>query len=74
MLWGCFSAKGPGRLIRVKEIMNGAMYPIKQFFKVRISAPSNEDPPNEDPPKDLHPKNSVSTIDPFPCNVRENPL
>ena len=26
MLWGCFSAKGPGRLIRVKEIMNGAMY------------------------------------------------
>ncbi|KAI3364385.1 hypothetical protein L3Q82_011185, partial [Scortum barcoo] len=27
MLWGCFSAKGPGRLIRVKERMNGAMYP-----------------------------------------------
>ncbi|KAK3568578.1 hypothetical protein QTP86_008786 [Hemibagrus guttatus] len=26
MLWGCFSAKGPGRLIRVKERMNGAMY------------------------------------------------
>ncbi|KAJ4935010.1 hypothetical protein JOQ06_007789 [Pogonophryne albipinna] len=25
-LWGCFSAKGPGRLIRVKERMNGAMY------------------------------------------------
>ncbi|KAK3546864.1 hypothetical protein QTP86_003756 [Hemibagrus guttatus] len=25
MLWGCFSAKGPGRLIRVKERMNGAM-------------------------------------------------
>uniref|UniRef100_A0AAZ3Q4J5 Transposase Tc1-like domain-containing protein n=1 Tax=Oncorhynchus tshawytscha TaxID=74940 RepID=A0AAZ3Q4J5_ONCTS len=24
MLWGCFSAKGPGRLIRVKERMNGA--------------------------------------------------
>ncbi|KAJ4945664.1 hypothetical protein JOQ06_023345 [Pogonophryne albipinna] len=24
MLWGCFSAKGPGRLI--KERMNGAMY------------------------------------------------
>jgi hypothetical protein len=23
---GCFSAKGPGRLIRVKERMNGAMY------------------------------------------------
>ncbi|KAK3524868.1 hypothetical protein QTP86_010095 [Hemibagrus guttatus] len=23
MLWGCFSAKGPGRLIRVKERMNG---------------------------------------------------
>ncbi|KAJ4938376.1 hypothetical protein JOQ06_002996 [Pogonophryne albipinna] len=28
MLWGCFSAKGPGRLIRVKEIMNGAMYRV----------------------------------------------
>ncbi|KAJ4939948.1 hypothetical protein JOQ06_029383 [Pogonophryne albipinna] len=26
MLWGCLSAKGPGRLIRVKERMNGAMY------------------------------------------------
>ncbi|KAK3544428.1 hypothetical protein QTP86_011160 [Hemibagrus guttatus] len=26
MLWGCFSAKGPRRLIRVKERMNGAMY------------------------------------------------
>ncbi|KAK3505846.1 hypothetical protein QTP70_003826, partial [Hemibagrus guttatus] len=26
MLWGCFSAKGPGRLIRVKERMNRAMY------------------------------------------------
>ena len=26
MLWGCFSARGPGRLIRVKERMNGAMY------------------------------------------------
>ncbi|KAK3533142.1 hypothetical protein QTP70_010179 [Hemibagrus guttatus] len=26
MLWGCFSAKGPGRLIRVKERMNVAMY------------------------------------------------
>ncbi|KAJ4935660.1 hypothetical protein JOQ06_017190 [Pogonophryne albipinna] len=26
MLWGCFSAKGPGRLIRVKARMNGAMY------------------------------------------------
>ncbi|CAJ0961857.1 unnamed protein product [Ranitomeya imitator] len=26
MLWGCFSAKGPGRLIRVHEGMNGAMY------------------------------------------------
>ncbi|KAJ4929177.1 hypothetical protein JOQ06_004793 [Pogonophryne albipinna] len=26
MFWGCFSAKGPGRLIRVKERMNGAMY------------------------------------------------
>uniref|UniRef100_A0A8C6SKD7 Uncharacterized protein n=1 Tax=Neogobius melanostomus TaxID=47308 RepID=A0A8C6SKD7_9GOBI len=25
-LWGCFSAKGPGRLIRVKGRMNGAMY------------------------------------------------
>ncbi len=26
MLWGCFSAKGPGQLICVKERMNGAMY------------------------------------------------
>ncbi len=26
MLWGCFSAKGPRRLICVKERMNGAMY------------------------------------------------
>ncbi len=26
MLWSCFSAKGPGRLICVKERMNGAMY------------------------------------------------
>uniref|UniRef100_A0A8C7M569 Tc1-like transposase DDE domain-containing protein n=1 Tax=Oncorhynchus mykiss TaxID=8022 RepID=A0A8C7M569_ONCMY len=26
MLWGCFSAKGPGRLLCVKERMNGAMY------------------------------------------------
>ncbi|CDQ68741.1 unnamed protein product [Oncorhynchus mykiss] len=26
MLWGCFSAKRPGRLIRIKERMNGAMY------------------------------------------------
>uniref|UniRef100_A0AAY4AHI1 Tc1-like transposase DDE domain-containing protein n=1 Tax=Denticeps clupeoides TaxID=299321 RepID=A0AAY4AHI1_9TELE len=26
MLWGCFSAKGPRRLIRVNERMNGAMY------------------------------------------------
>ncbi|KAI4900520.1 hypothetical protein NFI96_003610, partial [Prochilodus magdalenae] len=26
MLWGCFSAKGPGRLVRVHERMNGAMY------------------------------------------------
>uniref|UniRef100_A0AAZ3QLE3 Tc1-like transposase DDE domain-containing protein n=1 Tax=Oncorhynchus tshawytscha TaxID=74940 RepID=A0AAZ3QLE3_ONCTS len=26
MRWGCFSAKEPGRLIRVKERMNGAMY------------------------------------------------
>ncbi|CAJ0925700.1 unnamed protein product [Ranitomeya imitator] len=26
MLWDCFSAKGPGRLIRVHERMNGAMY------------------------------------------------
>ncbi len=25
MLWGCFSAKGPGRLICVKERMNGAV-------------------------------------------------
>ncbi|CAJ0940024.1 unnamed protein product, partial [Ranitomeya imitator] len=26
MLWGCFSAKGPGRLIQVHERMNVAMY------------------------------------------------
>ena len=26
MLWGCFSAKGPGRLIHVKERINKAMY------------------------------------------------
>ncbi|CAJ0964710.1 unnamed protein product [Ranitomeya imitator] len=26
MLWGCFSAKGPGRLILVHERKNGAMY------------------------------------------------
>ncbi len=26
MLWGCFSAKESGRLICVKERMNGAMY------------------------------------------------
>ncbi|KAI4880065.1 hypothetical protein NFI96_013370 [Prochilodus magdalenae] len=26
ILWGCFSAKGPGRLVRVHERMNGAMY------------------------------------------------
>ncbi|CAJ0952984.1 unnamed protein product [Ranitomeya imitator] len=26
MIWGCFSAKGPGRLIRVHERMNGVMY------------------------------------------------
>ncbi|KAI4900492.1 hypothetical protein NFI96_003337, partial [Prochilodus magdalenae] len=26
MLWGCFSAKGPERLVRVHERMNGAMY------------------------------------------------
>uniref|UniRef100_A0A8C6M3L9 Phosphorylase b kinase regulatory subunit n=1 Tax=Nothobranchius furzeri TaxID=105023 RepID=A0A8C6M3L9_NOTFU len=26
MLWGCFSAKGTGRLIRVQDRMNGAMY------------------------------------------------
>ncbi|KAI4880060.1 hypothetical protein NFI96_000993 [Prochilodus magdalenae] len=26
MLWGCFSAKGTGRLIRVQERMNGTMY------------------------------------------------
>ncbi|CAJ0930033.1 unnamed protein product [Ranitomeya imitator] len=26
MLWGCFSAKGPERLIRVHERMNGSMY------------------------------------------------
>ncbi|KAJ4940522.1 hypothetical protein JOQ06_026820 [Pogonophryne albipinna] len=26
MLWGCFSAKGPGRLICVKERISGAMY------------------------------------------------
>ena len=26
MLWGCFSAKGTGRLYRIEERMNGAMY------------------------------------------------
>ena len=26
MLWGCFSAKGTGRLHRIEERMNGAMY------------------------------------------------
>ena len=26
MLWGCFSAKGTGRLCRIKGRMNGAMY------------------------------------------------
>ncbi len=26
MLWGCFSAKGPGQLHRIKGIMDGAMY------------------------------------------------
>ncbi|KAJ4924987.1 hypothetical protein JOQ06_003934 [Pogonophryne albipinna] len=33
MLWGCFSAKGPGRLIRVKERMNGAMYQKESTLK-----------------------------------------
>ncbi|KAK3538172.1 hypothetical protein QTP70_032566, partial [Hemibagrus guttatus] len=32
MLRGCFSAKGPGRLIRVKERMNGAMYREKNLL------------------------------------------
>ena len=26
LLWGCFSAKGTGRLIHVKDRMTGAMY------------------------------------------------
>jgi hypothetical protein len=26
MLWGCFSAKKPGRLVRVDEMKNGAMF------------------------------------------------
>ena len=26
MLWGCFSAKGTGRLHRIEGRMNGAMY------------------------------------------------
>ena len=26
MLWGCFSAAGTGRLVRIKEKMNGAKY------------------------------------------------
>jgi len=26
MLWGCFSAHGRGRLLRIKERMTGAMY------------------------------------------------
>lgn len=28
VLWGCFSAKATGRLIRVKGWMNGAMYRV----------------------------------------------
>ncbi|KAK3510477.1 hypothetical protein QTP70_008661 [Hemibagrus guttatus] len=38
MLWGCFSAKGPGRLIRVKERMNGAMYllSMSHFFLANL--------------------------------------
>jgi hypothetical protein len=26
MLWGCFSAAGTERLVRIKGMMNGAMY------------------------------------------------
>jgi hypothetical protein len=26
MLWGCFSAPGTGRLVRIEEKMNGAKY------------------------------------------------
>ncbi len=26
MLWGCFSAHGPGRLVRIRGIMNAALY------------------------------------------------
>ncbi len=37
MLWGCFSAKGPGRLIRVKERMNGAMYRETEWKPPSIS-------------------------------------
>uniref|UniRef100_A0A8C4T4K4 Transposase Tc1-like domain-containing protein n=1 Tax=Erpetoichthys calabaricus TaxID=27687 RepID=A0A8C4T4K4_ERPCA len=44
MLWGCFSAKGPGRLICVKERMNGAMY--RQIFSENLlpSARHDNDP------------------------------
>ncbi|KAK3570382.1 hypothetical protein QTP86_019252 [Hemibagrus guttatus] len=35
MLWGCFSAKGPGRPIRVKERMNGAMYLFSKDVRKR---------------------------------------
>ncbi|KAK3545944.1 hypothetical protein QTP70_016948, partial [Hemibagrus guttatus] len=37
MLWGCFSAKGPGRLIPVKERMNGAMYRQTQDISDRCA-------------------------------------
>ncbi len=36
MLWGCFYAKGPGRLICVKERMNGAMHhPSARALKMK---------------------------------------
>ncbi|KAJ4922226.1 hypothetical protein JOQ06_026134 [Pogonophryne albipinna] len=47
MLWGCFSAKGPGRLIRVKERMNGAMYrSLLKFMKKGGAKEAPSTPPS----------------------------
>ena len=35
MLWGCFSAKGPGRLIRVKEIFSENLLPSARALKMK---------------------------------------
>ena len=34
MLWGCFSAAGTGRLIRIEAKMNGTMY--REFLKTYL--------------------------------------